>query len=86
MDVTNSLDRFAIALVICGIAYFTTIIWFMCSTYKMYKKMECKKRPNGKVKFTDMANTVLKKCDDSKMRRNIDELSDEELYELYITP
>lgn len=43
MDVTNSLDRFAIALVICGIAYFTTIIWFMCSTYKMYKKMECKK-------------------------------------------
>lgn len=33
-----------------------------------------------------MANTVLKKCDDSKMRGNIDELSEEELYELYITP
>ena len=50
------------------------------------------KRPNEKVKFTNMANTFIAKAktlfanDDTKMRGNISELSEEELYELYITP
>lgn len=50
------------------------------------------KKPNGKVKFTNMANTFRAKAktlfvnDDSNIRGNISELSEEELYELYITP
>ena len=50
------------------------------------------KRPNDKVKFTNMANIFIAKAktlfvnDNFKMRGNISELSEEELYELYITP